>query len=771
MYTLTLSFLAGILLLMTFRHVPEFYAFYYLLPALLMLIWRKSALIRYWVISLTMISLGFGYAAWSANQLQDRYLPEAYEGKEIIVTGTVSDIPKAYSSSTQKQASTHFFLNVHENNVTPDFQGNIKLAWYKDSPLIKPGETWQLKVKLKRPNGFLNPGIFDYEKWLFRKKIVAVGYVRTSTSNQQLIADRKVSIDAYRASIYQKIKRIQGEQDATAVLGALTVAIKNDISDELWNLFRSTGTNHLMAISGLHIGMVATFAYMLIKLIWFIFPSLALVTPRQQAGVFTGVVFAFLYALLAGFTIPTQRAFIMVAAIAFALLYRRHFSMPQVFSVALLAILLIDPFSVLDAGFWLSFIAVALIFYLIAQNKNESRWVSIIRVQLLISLAMIPLTTFLFGSASWLSPIANIIAIPWVTLLVVPFALLGVAVQEISPVAAALGFDISLWAIDVLIIFLKLLTALPESTLFLSKPPLLFIILSIIGVLWLFAPKGIPAKWLGLLLMMPVFIYKPAEPVKGAFEYVLLDTGQSLASVIKTQNHTLVYDTGYGSPNGFNIGEKVVVPYLNAQGIHRIDHLIVSHLDNDHSGGVEAILEQVNVSTLSASEIPKQVKRKVDLCRSGQAWQWDGVHFTLLSPVEGHSYKKRNNRSCVLKVENKYHSLLLTADIEKEAEKVLLKQKNKQISSEILLIPHHGSKTSSTISFLRAVNPSLAIVNAGYRNRYHFPTQTIRERYQSLGIPILNTASEGAIRILFPADDATFQLNTERSNNAHFWNR
>lgn len=771
MYTFTLSFLAGILLLITFRHVPEFHAFYYLPLGLLLLIWRRYSLTKSWIVAITTVTLSFSYASFLANQLQSRYLPTEYEGKEIIITGTVVDIPKTYNSSLSKQASTHFFFNALTNNVAPSFQGKIKLAWYKDAPLINPGEIWQLKVKLKRPNGFLNPEIFDYEKWLFRKKVVAVGYVRASDINKKIEANKTISIDAHRANIYQKIKQDEEASDAIAILGALTVAIKSDISDELWSLFRTTGTSHLMAISGLHIGMIASFGYLIIRLIWFIFPSLALITPRQQAGILTGVLLAFIYALLAGFTVSTQRAFIMVATIAIALLLRRHFSMPQILMLALLAILVVDPFSTFDAGFWLSFSAVALIFYLLGQNKHESRWFIAIRIQLLISLAMIPLTTFLFGSASWLSPVANIVAIPWVTLFVVPFALLGISLQEFLPVFANFCFDICLWAIDVLILFLKLLSNIPESTLFLSKPPLVLVIMSIVGVLWLFAPKGLPAKWLGFLLILPVFIYKPSELKEGAFEFVLLDTGQSLASIVKTRNHSLVYDTGYGSPNGFNIGEKVVVPYLNSQGIRDIDHLVVSHLDNDHRGGLEAILEQLNVQKLSASEIPDDIDKTTNLCKAGQSWEWDGVLFTFLNPVEDTHHKKQNNRSCVLKVENKHHSLLLTADIEKEAEKVLLKQKNKQISSEILLIPHHGSKTSSTISFLKAVNPSLAIVNAGYRNRYRFPTQQIRERYQLLGIPILNTAEEGAITITFPADNAPFQWNSERSNNAHFWNR
>jgi competence protein ComEC len=770
MYTFTLSFLAGILLLSTFRHVPELPVFYLLLPGVLTFVFRKR-LRKQVSIMLIAFLLGFAYAAFSAKQLQNHYLPTDYEGKEISITGTVVNIPKTYRKSGSEQSTTHFFLNVHANDVLPDFQGNVKLAWYKDAPALNPGEVWQLNAKLKRPNGFLNPGVFDYEKWLFRKRVVAVGYVRASDANERLQASKGISIDNYRLARYEELRQISDKSEATAILGALTVAVKTDISDELWTLFRTTGTSHLMAISGLHIGMIASFGFLLARVVWFAFPGFALFIPRQKAGLIAGVMLAFIYALLAGFSVSTQRAFIMTVAIALALLLKRHFSMLQIFMLALLAVLLVEPFSVLDAGFWLSFSAVALIFFLLGQNKQELRWVLVIRIQLLISLAMIPLTTFMFGSASWLSPIANIVAIPWVTLLVVPFALLGVFLQDIVPSISVFCLDISLWAIEYLIYFLKFLANIPESTLFLSKPPLVLMLISIVGMIWLFAPKGLPAKWLSLLLILPVFIYKSAELPKGSFEFILLDTGQSLASVIHTQNHTVVYDTGYGSPGGFNIGEKVVVPYLKAQGVQAINHLIVSHLDNDHRGGLQGILENMNVETLSASEQPGTINQRVHLCRAGQSWQWDGVYFSFLNPIESIPYKKQNNRSCVLKVENGYHSLLLTADIEKEAEKVLIKQKNKQISSEILLIPHHGSKTSSTISYLKAVNPSMALVNAGYLNRYHFPTKQIQERYQSLGIPILNTAEEGAITITFPADDTAYQWKTERLHNAHFWNR
>lgn len=785
MYRLSLSIFAAILFLAFLKDLPPWYYWVAGGTFVACLVGIVSYFSKYLskrcFSSCGIIFLGFivggAYGIIRANLIIDQHLPAALHSSIVTVYGKVVQIPD-HQIHTKGEKLSFYLLVSHTKNH--DFRGKIKLSWYRNLPdSLLPGDEWQLQVKLKQPNGLLNPASFDYEQYLFRQAVVASGYViDKSDSNQLVNRSNGISVDRFRLVIADQIKATVDDPEIASVLSALTVAIKHDMPQGLWDTLRATGTSHLLAISGLHIGMIASVGFFLVRLLWFAIPKLYLVFPVQKAGLLLGAVFAMVYAALAGFSISTQRALVMVLIILLALLLQRFIALGRVLAFALFVVLLIDPFSVLDVGFWLSFIAVAMIFYWLAQQTIPQcktwrlKLKHLIILQLLLSLAMLPLTGLFFGTASWLSPMANLLAIPWVSLLIVPFALLGVLLQSLSiDWAATWSWSIAAFHIKWLLIFLDSLAALPNSTLFLSKPPWWLLPFAMLGILLIFAPRHFPAKWLGLLLILPIFLHQPLRPQAKAFELVLLDTGQSLSSLVKTKHHNLLYDTGYASAMGFNIGERVIVPYLKATGINQLDTLVVSHLDNDHSGGVSSVLKHLVVERIHSSEDVDFISQETLLCAAGQRWQWDGVNFTYLHPELDHVYKKRNNRSCVLKVWNDHHQLLLTADVEKRAEKRMIFNQNNDLSSEVLLIPHHGSKTSSTLAFLEAVNPRLALVNSGYQNRFGFPKPSIMQRYQHLNIPVLNTAEQGAISIRFPADQQAYSVQSERLDHARFWHR
>lgn len=847
MYTLSLSFLAGILLLWIIPHPPTntlllssalFIGGIILLMAFRRVIYKGlyqphhpkntkfwAVFRRYPFIAWRQIILlgfglwgGFSLMSWQINQLHHDYLPKNLESKTITVQGRIIDIPKYRQK--QRGDSVHFLFHVERlqqpanKPVSTTWQGNVKLAWYQALPSdLQAGERWQLRLKLKQPHGFLNQGGFDYEKHLFRDRIVAQGYVKKSVKNQRLAPASLIdngfgAINALRQARYETLKSSIDNPEVFGILGAVTLAIKQDIPAVLWETFQSTGTSHLMAISGLHIALVAGFGVFFMRLIWWLFPSLYRWLPVQYAGLICGAFLAIIYAALAGFSVSTQRALLMVLIVLWGLLGQRQLSLGRIWATALCLVLLLDPFAVLDAGFWLSFSAVGLIFYLINQHQaqikssdasaSHSRFSALfltIKIQFFLSLSMIPLTTAFFGAASWTSPLANFIAIPWVSFLVVPPALLGVLFEPILPNLALIFWQLAAWAIEPLLAFLKLFMQLPMHTLYLTKPPWWLSLIGLSGILLLFAPRYLPARWLGLVLLSTLFFYQAPRPQQGAFDFVLLDSGQGLASVVKTAHHTLVYDVGFAFADGINIGEQVLVPYLRAEGIQALDRVMVSHLDNDHRGGLYALLDEIPAKTLMASEPLPKLEDSTQLCRAGQRWTWDNVAFEVLHPpaalftqddllqttstaktafnVQLNSvqrrYKKRNNRSCVLKVSNAYHSLLLTADIEKRVEGHLQRQQSAKLMSEVLLMPHHGSKTSSTLGFIKAVNPNLALVSSGYRNRFRHPHKKVLQRYQHLAIPVLNTAETGAVQLHFPASNAPYEVTTKRQDQARFW--
>ena len=762
MRTFSVSFFVGTLVLWVLPRLPVLDTLFW--GGMLCVLGGIGLLVAYrrWRLATVFLGvlLGSSYALWTAQQVRSDWLPAAWEGEDILLTGTIADVPE------YRLDGLHFVLEAD----TPTYSGRLRMAWYDEPlPAMRAGERWQLLVRGKRPNGFMNPNGFDYEQWLFAQRIGGSGYVRQSVDNQCLTAAAWWLPNNLRQHIKEQIATtLQGSAMIGLVQG-LAVAYTEAIAQDQWAILRNTGTIHLLAISGLHITMVAGLGILPVWGIWRLFPVLYLWLPLRIAAGLSGGVLATGYALLAGFNIPTQRTLIMLLVMLAGLVWRRQVPFSVTLTMALLLVLLLDPLASLSVGFWLSFVTVALLVFLGMRQRKVGKS-AVVWMQWVLSLGTIPLAAGFFGMVSLSSPVANMLAIPLVTFVVTPLVLLGMVLAGWWSTGAAWFWWLAAGLLDGLMWVLAWLATLPFAAVYVSLLPLPWLVLAGLGFVLLWLPRGMVGRWLGALLMLPLLLYQPPKVAEGAFRLSVLDVGQGLASVVQTANHTLVFDTGPKVSDSFDTGELVVLPWLRGQGITHIDTLMVSHADNDHSGGAEALLAALPVDTLWVSSRDTLPSHHSNLCEAGQSWLWDGVKFSVLHPSPAFQEPRDNNRSCVLKVSNAHHSLLLTADIERPAEHWLSKSGD-DVAAEVLLLPHHGSKTSSSPAFINAVAPTLGIVTSGYRNRFHHPHPSVVERYIARDIKLLNTTATGELRLDFPATGENLRLRQWREVQNHGWHR
>jgi competence protein ComEC len=720
--------------------------------------------------------VGIAWAGWLAGQRLAESLPEALEGRDIEVVGVVAGLPQRYDNGLR------FDFDVEQAPVA--LPAHIALAWYRGfrreedddrhaAPEIRAGERWRLTLRLKRPHGNLNPKGFDYEAWLFERGIRATGYVRPAAGNARLdgfVARPGYAVERLRQIVRDRFQRVLGDprEGGAAyggVLTALAIGDQRAIDTELWRVFGRTGTTHLMSISGLHVTMVAGLAWWLASWLWRRSPRLPLRLPAQKAAAAAGFLAALLYCLLAGFAVPAQRTLYMLGVVALALWSGRSLSGSRVLALALLLVLLLDPWAVLAAGFWLSFGAVGLLFYVGGGRLAGGHWLAAwLRAQWAITLAMIPALLALFQQFSLVSPLANAVAIPAVSLVVTPLALLG-SLPLTDPL---------LWLahalLAALMALLEWLAASHWAMWQQHAPPAWAVVAGIAGAAWMLLPRGFPARWLGLVACLPLFLLPPARPAAGEARVVVLDVGQGLAVHVQTASHDLLFDTGPAFSPDANSGNRIIVPYLRASGVRRLDALVLSHADRDHSGGASSVAEEVPVDRLlhSLPDAHELLALPVPQgpCRDGEQWEWDGVRFELLHPAAGDEvrYRKSNDLSCVLKVTTAGHSVLLTSDIEARAEAALL-ARHRGLSAEVLLVPHHGSRTSSSPEFVAAVGAKDAIFPVGYRNRFGHPKAEVVERYE--GARLWRSDRDGAVGVRLGAGGVT--IDTERAARRRYW--
>jgi competence protein ComEC len=730
-----------------------------------------------WLLPILLVSLGFIRllplmrpvsvlllsVIWTILQAQaglDQRLPEHLAGKDMVVTGMVASLP----ANTGRGQKFRFELDPDQVKKK-GLPQQVQLSTYYSNFSVKAGERWKFTVRLKPPHGYQNPGGFDYEAWLFRHGIGARGYIRKSPAAQRL-APAVSGWLRFRADLKQQVKTLLKDHRAAPLVIGLLVGDRSGLTAEHWSLLQNTGTAHLMAISGLHIGMVAGFVYLLMRYLWPLFYRAAELLPAQKAAAVVSLVAAISYAGLAGFSIPTQRALLMLALAVMALLVNRPLSFVNLFSATLMAVLLWDPLSVLDNGFWLSFGAVAIIAWAMTAKQSWGRLHQFLHVQGAVSLGLMPLIMARFQMAPWLSPLANLLAIPVFSFIVVPAVLLG-AVLLTSGLTGA-GEVLLLNGADVLLLLWRALETMsqwPSARWPVSPPPWWALGFAMMGMIWLLAPRPVPGRMLSLAWFLPLLFVMPDRPGVDEFRLTLLDVGQGLAVHVQTAQHDLVFDTGPRFGPDFDTGLAVVLPYLRHSGIKRLDTLIISHGDNDHVGGAASVLAGLPVTQVLTGT--KKIKTAhAQLCREGMAWNWDGVEFELLHPDDD-DYRRKNNSACVLMVRASGGKALLPADIERRAEQSLVSRYSHKLDATILIAPHHGSRTSSTIQMLQWVQPRWILVPAGYRNRYHHPHPDVIKRYRRSGALVLDSASQGAISLTVGASG--IESRSYRGDYQRYW--
>ena len=737
-------------------------------------------------------ALGFFWAAVLAQAALVPQLAQADEGRDMTLVGTIDSLPYRFDQGVRFNFAVERVLGS-PIKVPP----RLSLAWYsgfRDHVFevgdVQPGERWQLTVRLQRPHGNANPYGFEYEVWLLEQGLRATGYVRPAPQENRRLDSFVFSfgnlVEHCRATLRARILRALPGKEYAGVIVALVVGDQRAIEQSDWKVFNRTGISHLISISGLHITMIAGLFALLASSLWrhsfFTSMQLPLLLPAQKVAALTGVAVALLYVLLAGFGVPAQRTLYMLSVVAAALWLGRITSVSHVLCAALGVVVLLDPWAVLWPGFWLSFGAVAVILYAtvgrtVARSNPDLARTHIERLysalklaahtQYAVTLGLVPLTMLLFSQVSLVSPLANAIAIPLISLIVTPLALLG------SLLPAPLLLLLAHLIVQVLAQGLEWFSSFRFSVWSAPLPSWWSFCWALFGVLWLLAPRGWPLRWLGIVTWIPLLTALPARPLDGRMWVTAFDVGQGMALLIETSGHRLLYDSGPLYSPESNGANRVILPYLKARGIDALDGLIVTHSDSDHAGGALTIMDSVGVGWVASSLWPEHAIVKAAprhrRCSAGQGWTWDGVRFDMLHPLAA-SYDdpalKPNARGCTLKISVGGKAILLAADIEAAQEAQLLERARGQLGADVLLAPHHGSGTSSTAAFLAAVHPQLALFQVGYRNRYHHPKPEVYERYGQMGIARLRTDEAGAITLQFgPA----LQVAPYRLEHARYW--
>lgn len=736
-------------------------------------------------------ALAYAGTGLRAASFLQQALPAALEGQDIRVTGRVSAMPQFGDNSTRfRFAVEQATLGEQPVRLPPQ----LYLSWYggfrnEDGVLLDPsqlppdlqaGDRWQFTVRLRAPHGVRNPHGFDFELWLWEQGLQATGYVRAGRRDpppQPLGPSGQHPVEWARQQVRDAILRkapmdpTQPAQEAQAravgVVAALVTGDQQAITRSDWDVFRATGVAHLMSISGLHITLFAWLASLLLRTLWRASPRLCLHYPAPHAGLLGGLLLATAYAVFSGWGVPAQRTVLMLATVSLLRLSARSWPWPQLWLLTAALVLLVDPWSMLQPGFWLSFVAVGVLFaggqrpaaQAAASWARRAR--ELLREQFLVTLALAPLTLLLFGQMSLVGLVANLLAIPWVTLVVTPLALLGVLWSPL--------WDAAAHTVQWLGAVLAPMAALPLATLSAPQAPLWAGIAGVAGGILLSLRLPWALRLSAVPLLLPLLLWQVPRPAPGEFELLAADIGQGNAVLVRTARHALLYDSGPRYTSESDAGQRVLAPLLRALDA-QLDQVVLSHRDSDHTGGAAAVLAaQPRAALLSSLEENHELltMRTGVRCLAGQRWDWDGVQFEVLHPqADDYERARRSNAlSCVLRISNGTSSALLAGDIEKAQEAQLVKS-DVPLRSDLLLVPHHGSKTSSTAAFLDAVAPRLALVQAGYRNRFGHPAAEVQARYEERNIEMVHSPACGAARW---QSQQPAQVQCERVQRPRYW--
>jgi competence protein ComEC len=745
---LALAATAGVLAVHALHALPP-------LPALLavacpaFLPWRGRLLWSAFV-------LGMLSAAWQGQGYLDARWPAQRHGEVVDVRGEVTSLPESSAevdgaNGNDAQRTLRFSFRPDD----PSLPRNIRVSWYRADQIVRGGECWSLTLRMRTPHGSFNPHGFDYEGWLYLHDVGATASVKAATRCDTV---PQASLLSFRQTLKDRFTAWLPGHPALPLLAALSIGDDSGLRDADWESFRLTGTTHLVAISGFNVAIIAGFAFFIARWLWVLVPGAALRLPAQKAGLIFAAAVGLAYSLLAGWDSPVQRAALMLVALLLAAAADRLSQPSRVLAAVWLLMLVFDPPAVRSPGLWLSFGAVAAIFFVSTGRLRRYRaWREALWLQLMLSVVLAPVTMLFFHGAAPLGLIVNLVAVPIMALLT-PVILVALMAALALP---AVGVPVLRLTADTLALLQDGLFAMAQwghSSWIPAAPPLASIVLALLGALLLFMPRGWPGRWLGLVCVAPIFLHAPRPP-PGGLEVTALDVGQGLAVLLRTPHHALLYDAGPAFEDGFDAGESVVAPYILGLGLHRLDMLLLSHGDNDHAGGVPAArrLLRIDRELGTSGHAP---------CRDGQHWEWDGIRFSVLHPDDGAA--SDNNRSCVLRVDGPY-SVLLTGDIEKAAEARLLEVHPDRLKADLLIAPHHGSKTSSTEAFVHAVSPRRVIFGAAWRSHFGHPRPEVVARYRDAGALPAVTGVEGAVR-LWQGESGRIESESWRIESARFWN-
>ena len=730
--------------------------------------WRRA----FAVALLSVALLGWGGSGWRACLRLAEALAPALEGQDLVVTGVVASLPQQSASGLRfRFAVDDASLRGQPVSVPP----LIGLGWYKgfheDAVLSQPqselraGQRWRFTLRLRQPHGNVNPHGFDYELYLFEQGVRAVGYVRDAPT-LRLDSAAGLPVERLRQRVRDAIDAHVADRRAAGVLAALAVGDQGAIEREDWELFRATGIAHLVSISGLHVTMFAWLAGLGIAALWRRSQAAMLWLPAPQAARWGGFAAAAAYAVFSGWGVPSQRTVWMLATVTVLQALGLRWPWLLVLLAAAVVVTVFDPWALLQAGFWLSFVAVGLLMAsepvlrapTTTRPEPVSRWRgwasrlgaaarSGLGTQWRVTLGLTPLSLVFFQQVSLVGFAANLVAIPLVTLVITPLALLGAAAPPLWQVGA--------WVVQQLTVCLAWLASVPGAVWVVPVAPGWAQWAGLLAAVVLVLPVPWRARLLALPLLLPLLWPARAVPEPGQFELLAVDVGQGTAVLVRTRGHLLVYDAGPQYSRDSDAGQRVLLPLLRARGERRIHRLLLSHRDTDHVGGALAVMKGLPVgellSSLEASH-PLLVDRphapRTQRCEAGQSWVWDGVRFDVLRPQAGDYARslKSNAMSCVLRISGAGGSALLTGDIEHEQESALVAEHGPALRSDVLIVAHHGSRTSSTAEFLAAVAPQTAVIQAGYRNRFAHPAPEVLARLRERGIHTLTSPLCGAWR-------------------------
>lgn len=755
---------AGLMSLPLLAFLPPLWLSPLLALIFLLLWWRWR---QPWLLGLVFFLATFSWSVTRAQQALSQRIVPAWEGVELVAEGRIDGLfePALHGLRFRFRPEKAQL----DGDELPVAGGSWQLfSPFHDQPL--PDAVCTLTVKLKRPHGVANPGGFDYEAWLLSENVTATGSVKALVCKKPA----RFSVDGLRLSLRDEFQRKFPEQPAAGVLLALISGDRALIPDAVWERYVATGVVHLMAISGLHITLLAVVtAWLVLRLLRF-FPRLALRCPLHKPAFLTGFLVAGLYSLMAGFSVPTERTLIMLGVVLLAHWGERRLPSLQILALALITVLLWSPLAVHAAGFWLSFGAVAILLVLGDSRSAIPVWRQALLLQCLMSLLLLPLTLWFFERASWVSPMANLLAVPLVTFVIVPLGLLGLLCWLLPLTGLAHFFwGLAVHLIALMDTLLEQFQSWPAASMDWALPGGWSLVCLLLALFCLLQPLQRSLRFLAPVFLLPLFFSAPAV-APGTLRLTVIDVGQGLSVLVETSGHRLLYDSGPTLGPNADAGRRYVLPVLHQMRVHALDRMVLSHDDNDHTGGALSVLEGMPVRAGLGAR-PASLQGRLGLpwqdCRAGQHWQWDGWDFSLLYPTgeESLAADKDNNRSCVLMIRRGRAAVLLPGDLESRGEMALLaRMPVSQLRASVLVLGHHGSRSASSTDFLAAVQPQWAIASAGYRNQFRHPSPALLERLHAAAIPWRNTAHSGAITMLL-ADDGALVLEEFRVQKPRYW--